>query len=68
MPTRQGGEGLAAERVDEPVVVHVPGQRDRLPAGLAGLRLCRCGRLHPCDERRYWHATKIHYQAIIDSR
>ena len=34
----------------------------------ATLRLCRCGRLHPCDERRYWHATKIHYQAIIDSR
>jgi hypothetical protein len=34
----------------------------------ATLRLCRCGRLHPCDERRYWHATKIHYRAIIDSR
>jgi hypothetical protein len=31
----------------------------------AGLSLCRCGRLHPCDDRRYWLGIQEHYEQII---
>ena len=27
----------------------------------AALNLCRCGRLHPCNEHRYWAAVRDHY-------
>lgn len=33
----------------------------------AGLDLCRCGRLHPCDERRHWLAVADHYRAYVGS-
>lgn len=32
----------------------------------AGLGLCRCGRLHPCDERRYWLRMRAHYGRLLD--
>lgn len=31
----------------------------------AGLGLCRCGRLHPCDERRHWLAVHQRYRAFL---
>jgi hypothetical protein len=31
------------------------------------LSLCRCGRLHPCEERRYWLAARAHYARIVNS-
>ncbi|MFD0970983.1 hypothetical protein [Plantactinospora endophytica] len=31
----------------------------------AGLNLCRCGRLHPCDDRSYWTGIRVHYQRLV---
>ncbi len=30
----------------------------------ASLSLCRCGRLHPCDDRRYWAWVRAHYAPL----
>jgi hypothetical protein len=32
---------------------------------LPGLGLCRCGRLHPCDQRRYWIGIRSHYVEFV---
>lgn len=32
----------------------------------AGLSLCRCGRLHPCNERQYWLRMREHYGRLLD--
>jgi hypothetical protein len=29
------------------------------------LGLCRCGRLHPCDERQQWVRNRDHYERIV---
>jgi hypothetical protein len=32
----------------------------------AGLSLCRCGRLHPCDDRRYWLDLQARYRRSLE--
>jgi hypothetical protein len=34
---------------------------------LDGCGLCRCGRVHPCDERRHWQQMRGHYLACLDT-
>ena len=34
----------------------------------AGLSLCRCGRLHPCDDHRYWLEMRTHYRRCLSSQ
>lgn len=31
------------------------------------LSLCRCGRLHPCDDHRYWAWIRAHYAPLTDT-
>ena len=30
------------------------------------LSLCRCGRLHPCDERQHWLKMRAHFRQFLD--
>jgi hypothetical protein len=61
MATLYGSDALRAyareqiERADDVLARHAE----------AALSLCRCGRVHPCDERRYRQATRTHYAQII---
>ncbi|WBB77609.1 hypothetical protein O7606_15095 [Micromonospora sp. WMMD882] len=33
------------------------------------LSLCRCGRLHPCDEHRHWLEMRTHFrQFLVDEQ
>ncbi|MEU8008595.1 hypothetical protein [Micromonospora parva] len=33
------------------------------------LSLCRCGRLHPCDEHRHWLEIRTHFrQFLVDEQ
>lgn len=34
---------------------------------LDGCGLCRCGRVHPCDQRQHWQQMRGHYLACLDS-
>ncbi|MER7166339.1 hypothetical protein ABT336_09770 [Micromonospora sp. NPDC000207] len=35
----------------------------------AALSLCRCGRLHPCDEHRHWLEMRTHFrQFLVDEQ
>jgi hypothetical protein len=29
------------------------------------LGLCRCGRLHPCDDHCYWLGVRGHYEQFV---
>ncbi|WP_229400841.1 hypothetical protein [Micromonospora okii] len=31
----------------------------------SALSLCRCGRLHPCDERRHWLEVRTHFRQFL---
>ncbi|GIJ26598.1 hypothetical protein Vqi01_17600 [Micromonospora qiuiae] len=31
----------------------------------SALSLCRCGRLHPCDDRRHWLRMRAHYGRFL---
>lgn len=33
------------------------------------LNLCRCGRLHPCDDRQHWLRMRAHFgRFLVDER
>lgn len=32
----------------------------------SALNLCRCGRLHPCDERQHWLRMRAHFTQFLD--
>ncbi|MEU7777765.1 hypothetical protein ACX27O_25680 [Micromonospora sp. SD19] len=35
----------------------------------SALSLCRCGRLHPCDEHRHWLEIRTHFrQFLVDEQ
>ncbi|MET8089291.1 hypothetical protein [Micromonospora sp. NPDC005220] len=35
----------------------------------SALNLCRCGRLHPCDEHRHWLEMRTHFrQFLVDEQ
>jgi hypothetical protein len=31
----------------------------------SALRLCRCGRLHPCEERQHWLRMRAHFTQLL---
>lgn len=35
----------------------------------SALSLCRCGRLHPCDDRQHWLRIRAHFgRFLVDER
>ncbi|AXH91537.1 hypothetical protein DVH21_17315 [Micromonospora aurantiaca] len=35
----------------------------------SALSLCRCGRLHPCDDRQHWLRMRAHFgRFLVDGR